>query len=333
MGHLGGRPCRSRSDGAVVNRPSLVDPAAGSLYRSPIRALGLPPPARRTRPGAPATIRGRVGRGADHPGLADGGPGTVAVRRRPRLPAGATVLEIGSHQGRSTVVLAAAAAGARGSRGRASTRSSTAGSSAARPPATSSRATCGDAGLDRLVELLAEYSTQAAARPGRGTSTCSTSTASTTTGRSPTTCAGRRHLPAGGAGAGPRLLLLDRRHPRASWPRSCRPRRCATSVGQRSLALFRVGRPGVADRGADPARDAVVDPQRRRQGAAAAAPAPRGRGVRARLAVRPLLTGRVRRSAPPRPGRPRVPRRAAGASTTGWPAARPTRTSRRRAGR
>ena len=97
-----------------------------------------------------------------------------------------------------------------------STRSSTAGSSAARPPATSSRATSGQADADRHRGAAPRVQHPAPDPPGRATSTTSTSTASTTTGRLTddlqvgTPPARRR------AGAGPRLLLLDRRDPRGA---------------------------------------------------------------------------------------------------------------------
>ena len=110
------------------------------------------------------------------------------------LPDGATVLEIGSHQGRSTVVLGRALRARSGTLvcvdpfvdgrlfGGSSTRAKF-------------EQNVSDAGIADLVRPSRRSSAPACDRAGPGGSTCSTSTASTTTGRSPTTCAGRPSCP------------------------------------------------------------------------------------------------------------------------------------------
>ena len=75
------------------------------------------------------------------------------------LPSGPLVVEIGSHQGRSTVVLASAAAGS-GARSSRSTRSWKAGCSAASPRGTKFEQTSPRPGWTN-GRLLAEYSTRA----------------------------------------------------------------------------------------------------------------------------------------------------------------------------
>ena len=114
------------------------------------------------------------------------------------------------------------------------------------------------------------------------------------------------------------------------WPRCCRPRRCATTRSD-SMALFAKEAPARRRPARILAEMPVVDPQRRDQGAAAPAPAPGRR--RSATTRRTTRTERpVSRSAARRRGRSRVGRPVASASTSGSPAARPTRTSPPRAG-
>ena len=196
---------------------------------------------RRFRRGLAARRRG--------PRLAQGGPGADAVRRGvPACARARRLLEIGSHQGRSTVVLGAVALRLGRRAWSRSTPSSTGGSSAARPPASSSSATSSEAG-----------------RRGRGASP----SRSTPPRRGP---AGQSALrpplhrrqarlldprgrpalapaPAGGRpGAGPRRLLLDRRDARASCAKCCRPRPALRAPRRTRWRSSEKARPSRADR-------------------------------------------------------------------------------------
>ena len=200
------------------------------------------------------------------------------------LPAEPLLLEIGSHQGKSTVVLATAA--------RAHGRPRRRGRPVRRRPALRRRVHArqvrgqprAQAELTDAVELLPEYSTRARPTWSRDLDylyidgkhdywTLSDD------------LKWARHLPAGApilvhdcySSIGVTLGVLAKVLP----SRTLRYERRAGS-----LALFRVGTPERGRPGADPARGPVVAAQRRRQGAAAAAAACRGRascsGTRAR---------------------------------------------------
>ena len=110
----------------------------------------------------PSQLRGRVGRRVDHPGMADRGAGRAAVRDAAGdLPSEPLLLEIGSHQGRSTVVLAPLRVRAgRPGRRRRPVRRRPALRRRARP-ATKFEQNLARAGLTDTVELLPEYSTRA----------------------------------------------------------------------------------------------------------------------------------------------------------------------------
>ena len=231
-------------------------------------------------------------RARDRAGLAHRGPGARPVRRRCGRPARGRVVEIGSHHGRSTVVLAAAACahvvavdpfppdwryGGSGHRaglprqpgpGRRRATGSTCGSRPAAPRA----------------------------RTGAGPSTSSTSTASTTTGRPATTSAGRRT--SGRAGA----CSSTTPSPRSASPRPCSASSCGPSAAalRRAHRLARPAGPGLARArrpAAGPGAAAVVGPQPGDQAAAPAAAAAAGPARRARGHGRPVLSPDY-----PRPG-------------------------------
>ena len=197
------------------------------------------------------------------------------------------LLEIGSHQGKSTVVLASAArrAGGRSSR---STRSSTAASSAARPrdevrgqPARGRPERRGGAASrvqhPRAADVdaghrLPLHRWQARLLDARGRPEV---------GRAPA---------ARSADPRPRLLLLDRRHPRRPRPRAAVPHTSATSAGPaRWPCSGSASRPGRTDVGSCArSRGGCATSSSRSCCDCGCAPSPAT--VRARGAVRPLLT-------------------------------------------
>ena len=188
------------------------------------------------------------------------------------LPAAPLLVEIGSHQGRSTVVLGAAARDARGSRRRDRPLRRRPALRRGDHPRQVRAATSRAAELTDAVELLARVQHRAATHAGRGDSTTSTSTASTTTGRCRDDLKWAAHLPDGApvlvhdcySSIGVTLGVLAHVLP---------SRRLRYERRAGSLALFRVGAPTRARPAADPGRAAVVAAQRGRQGAAAAAAA------------------------------------------------------------
>ena len=115
------RPLTSRSTAETVQLPGATDLTLTSARRIACRAsvaagwartvfgrqVRSRDEQRATRRAFPATpshrgFDGGVGRGSDVPGWLKEGQAQVALRRGRRLPAGARVVEIGSHQGRST---------------------------------------------------------------------------------------------------------------------------------------------------------------------------------------------------------------------------------------
>ena len=175
-------------------------------------------PATTPTPSPPPRLRDRLGAGGAIPGWLRGTRAGCCSTRPRRLPPGARVLEIGSHQGRSTVVLARGRWPRGGEVGRR--RPVRRGPALRRAPTRDKFEATSPRPVSRRRGPVAEYSTRL--RPGwTESSTSSTSTASTTTGPSPTTCAGA--LPPRGVGPGPRRLLLDRRDARGACACSRRP--------------------------------------------------------------------------------------------------------------
>ena len=246
-------------------------------------------PARLLEPSRP-TSTGRLGPGGPGARLAHQGPGPAVVRRgrrgRTRGPPAR------DRQPPRSLDRPARPGGPRGGwrgdrdrpvRGRPAVRRAVHAREVPRQPRASR---CGDGGPPGRGVLHA-----GPAATGPRASTSSTSTASTTCGPSPTTCAGAPFLPPGASvlvhdafsSIGVTLGILLRVLP---------ARDLAYVRRTGSMALFQRRRPSLADRLRIVARAALVAAQRRPEGPAAAPAASGCPAARTRLALRPLLTRR-----------------------------------------
>ena len=155
------------------------------------------------------------------PGWLTSGQAALLHRAGRTLPAGAAVVEIGSHQGRSTVVLAPMRCVPAAVASWPSTRSWTDGCSAAARRVTISSDTSRWPVSEDTVELVCDYSTKARKSWTRPFDMLYIDGKHDYWTLSDD-LRWRVHLPERRAGAGPRLLLVDRGDPRHPAPRAAR---------------------------------------------------------------------------------------------------------------